>query len=45
LRCCGGAGGARSVAAEAARRIEVDELAEIELDNGLQGLAALSFVT
>ena len=28
----------RSVAAEAARRIEVGEFAEIELDNGLQGL-------
>jgi hypothetical protein len=28
----------RSVAAEAARRIEVGELAEIELDNGFQSL-------
>ena len=32
------AGGTRSVAPEAARRIEVGEFAEIELDNGLQGL-------
>jgi hypothetical protein len=39
--CDGGARacGTRSVAAEAARRIEVGELAEIELDNRLQGLA------
>jgi hypothetical protein len=34
-----GAGGTCSVAAEAARRIEVGEFAEIELDYGLQGLA------
>ena len=31
--------GTRSVAAEAVRRIEVRELAEIELDNRLQRLA------
>jgi hypothetical protein len=34
-----GGGGTRSVAAEAARRIDLGELAEIERDNGLQGLA------
>ena len=32
------AGGTRSVAAEAARRLEVGEFTEIEVDNGLQGL-------
>jgi hypothetical protein len=31
--------GTRSVAAEATRRIDLGELAEIERDNGLQGLA------